>query len=270
MKQAINEIEVKSVLQKSNLPDADYCINPYTGCIHSCIYCYARFMRRFTGHINEKWGEFLDVKINAPDILRNELKRKKIKKLVFLGSVTDIYQPAEKKYGITREILQILQEHEVSIAFQTKSDIVLRDLDILKKFSTCDVGFTIITMDENVKKAFEPYSSPISKRMNALKILHSEGIGTYVFIGPIFPHLTNIDAIIKSVKKYSDGIMAEILNIRCGNWDDIQKVLQDHFPDLLPGYRDLVRNTKYWDEVEDKVKSLCQNYNLPLFGFYRH
>ncbi len=270
MKHAINEIEVKSVLQKSNLPDAEYCINPYIGCLHSCVYCYARFMRRFTGHVNEKWGEFLDVKINAPDILRKELKRKKIEKLVFLGSVTDIYQPAEKKYGLTREILQILQEHDVPVAFQTKSDLVLRDLDILKKFSTCDIGFTIITTDENVRKSFEPYASPISKRINALKILHFEGIGTYVFIGPILPHITNLEGIIESVENNIDGVMAEILNIRCGNWNDIQKVLQNNFPDLLLGYNELVKNTKYWDEIEETVKSLCKNHNLPLLGFYRH
>lgn len=270
MKYAINEKEVKTVLQKSNLPDADYCINPYVGCLHSCVYCYARFMKRFTGHSNENWGEFLDVKINAPDLLQSELRRKKIEKLVFLGSVTDIYQPMEKKYKITGEILKILKAHDVPIAFQTKSDLVLRDLDILREFSTCDVGFTIITTDELIKSQFEPYSSPIGKRIEALRILHSEGIGTYVFIGPILPRLTDLEDIIEKVEDFVDGVMAETLNIRCGNWRDIEKVLQHDFPDLLPGYKELIKNSKYWDKTETKLESLCKLHSLPLFGFYRH
>lgn len=270
MKYSIKEKKVKTVLQKSNLPDADYCINPYIGCLHSCVYCYARFMRRFTGHANENWGEFLDIKINAPDLLQSELRRKKIKKLVFLGSVTDIYQPMEEKYNITREILKILNAYDVPIAFQTKSDLVLRDLDILKKISTCDVGFTIVTTNERIKSLFEPYSSPIKKRIEALRILHSEGIGTYVFVGPILPHLTNLEDIIEKVEDFVDGIMAETLNIRCGNWADIERTLQHDFPDLLPGYKELVKNSEYWDRTEMKLESLCKSHGLPLFGFYRH
>lgn len=266
----VKEIKVKSVLQKSNLPESDYCINPYIGCLHACIYCYARFMRRFTGHVNEKWGEFLDIKINAPEILRNQLRRKKVEGIVFLGSVTDIYQQMERKYRITRKILEILLEHDVSIAFQTKSDLVLRDLDILKKFSSCEVGFTIITTDENVKKVFEPYSSSIEKRINALKILHKEGIGTYVFIGPILPHLTNLESILDAVGEYVDGVMGEILNIRCGNWNDIETALRNNFPDLLPDYKKLVTNKHYWDEVEKELERLCKERGIPLLGFYRH
>ena len=269
-KPRIREIYVKSVLQKSNLPESDYCINPYIGCLHACIYCYARFMRRFTGHVNEKWGEFLDIKINAPEILRKQLKRKKVEGIVFLGSVTDIYQPIERKYHITREILEILLQHDVSIAFQTKSDLVLRDLDILKKFSSCEVGFTIITTDENIKRVFEPYSSSIEKRINALKVLHEEGIGTYVFIGPILPHLTDLESILDAVGDYVDGVMGEILNIRCGNWNDIETALRDKFLDLLPGYKKLVTNKQYWDNVEKNLKRLCEKRELPLLGFYQH
>ena len=121
----VKEINAKSVLTKSNLPESDYCINPYVGCLHGCKYCYARFMRRFTGH-KEKWGEFLDVKINAPQVLEKELSRKKRKKgRVLLGRVTDAYQPVERKYKITRELLKILLRHQFPVSILTKSDLVL-------------------------------------------------------------------------------------------------------------------------------------------------
>lgn len=92
----IKTIKCKSVLTESKLPEVGYCINPYIGCFHACVYCYARFMKRFTGH-NEKWGEFIDVKINAPEVLEKELLRNPKRGITLLGSVTDAYQPVEKK-----------------------------------------------------------------------------------------------------------------------------------------------------------------------------
>ena len=114
----LREITCKSVLTKSKLPEVDYCINPYTGCMHSCIYCYACFMRRFTGHLNEDWGAFVDIKTNAPFILEKELKcsRSNKKGIALLGSVTDAYQPVERHYQLTRKILKILLEHNFSIS----------------------------------------------------------------------------------------------------------------------------------------------------------
>jgi len=106
----IKEIESKSVLTKSNLPETDYCINPYVGCLHNCVYCYARFMKRFTNHA-ESWGDFLDIKTNAVKVLENELQKAK-KGLVLLSSVTDPYQPIEKKIELTREILKKLLKYQ--------------------------------------------------------------------------------------------------------------------------------------------------------------
>ncbi len=102
----INIVEAKSILLRSGIPDVTYCINPYTGCPHACIYCYASFMKRFTGH-TEPWGEFIDIKINAAEILKKQIKRAK-KDKVLLSSVTDPYNPYEEKYGITRQCLEVL------------------------------------------------------------------------------------------------------------------------------------------------------------------
>ena len=136
----IKEINVNDYLTKSNLPSSDYVINPYIGCSHGCKYCYASFMKRFTGH-KEKWGDFVDVKR-----CDKKMSLKKIsKKNVFLSSVTDCYNKLEEKYLITRGILEQLVDSDCYLSISTKSKLILRDIDLLKKIknnrSICQIGF---------------------------------------------------------------------------------------------------------------------------------
>lgn len=137
----LNEIKASSIITKSNLPDADYVINPYVGCMHSCIYCYARFMKRFTGH-TENWGEFVDAKINASELIPEKTSKYKGKS-IFLSSVTDPYLSFERKYQLTRKVLKKLISLEPNLGIQTKSDLIVRDIDLLKQFKYCEAGLTI-------------------------------------------------------------------------------------------------------------------------------
>ena len=150
----IREIKTKSIITKSNLPDADLVINPYIGCEYACKYCYADFMRRFSGHGSEDWGSFIDVKINAPDTINP----KKIKKdsLILVGSVTDPYQPLEKKYQLTKRCLEILLESQPRIEILTKSALILRDISLLQRFKNLRVGISIGILDERLSKQLEP------------------------------------------------------------------------------------------------------------------
>ncbi len=118
----INEVQIKSIITKSNLPGVDFVINPYIGCQHSCIYCYADFMKRFTGHINENWGDFVDVKVNAVETIK---KPKLENKNILMSSVTDPYQPVEVKYKITQQILEKLLPFQPNLEILTKSSLVL-------------------------------------------------------------------------------------------------------------------------------------------------
>jgi DNA repair photolyase len=180
----VKEIQAKSVLNKSKI--FDYCINPYTGCQIGCPYCYARlFMRRYSGH-NEAWGEFVDIKINATEILKNQLERAR-KGTVWISSVCDPYQPLEKKFRLTRRCLLELLERQFPINLQTKSALIVRDLDLLMQFEEAEVGFTITTDDEKVARLFEPKASSVQGRIEALETIHSQGVQTFVFIGPILP-----------------------------------------------------------------------------------
>lgn len=172
----VNEIESKSILTESKLPETDFCINPYVGCSHRCVYCYARFMKRFTSH-TEPWGEFVDIKTNSVELIRKKLKLIKNRKgVVLLGSVTDAYQPLERKYEITRGLLKELLQSELSVSILTKSDLVLRDIDILKQFKNITVGITITSIDEKVCRVLESGASSVERRLEALKKLHESGI----------------------------------------------------------------------------------------------
>ena len=142
MQVKIKEIDTKNILTKSNLPVADFSVNPYVGCTHACKYCYACFMKRFTNHL-EPWGEFVDVKYWQP--LKNTYKYSS--KEAFIGSVTDAYQPLEAKYKRTRALLEELKGSNIRISIATKSDLILRDLDLIKTFPNARVSFSINTLD---------------------------------------------------------------------------------------------------------------------------
>lgn len=179
----VREIRSKSVLSKSQV--SDYTVNTYVGCAHACTYCYAKFMKRFTGH-KEAWGDFVDVKANAPRLLVAEIARKKPGK-VWVSGVCDPYQPIEKRYGLTRECLEVLCEHGWPVTIQTKSPLVLRDLDLLKKFREIEVVLTITTADDRVRRMFEPFAPPVAERLEALAVLSRASIETCAMIAPLLP-----------------------------------------------------------------------------------
>jgi DNA repair photolyase len=142
-------------------------------------------MRRYSGH-TEPWGFFVDVKINAPELLRRQVARAK-RGNVWLSSVCDPYQPLEEKYRLTRQCLEILAEARFPVTIQTKMTLVLRDLDVIERFEEIEVGMTITTDDDKIVRMFEPGASPVSERMAALGKIHSRGIPTFTFLGPLLP-----------------------------------------------------------------------------------
>ena len=204
----VQEIKVKSVLTKSEISGVDYCINPYVGCSHGCRYCYATFMKRYTGH-TEAWGGFVDVKINAPEILQRQLKKAK-KGNVIISSVTDAYQPIESKYRLTRQCLEALLQRQFPVDILTKSPLVLRDMDLIKKFKDIEVGITITTNDEKIKKVFEPNAPSTMARIRTLKALHDNRIKTYAFIGPVLP--MDPEALSEKISPYIDSIIIDRMN----------------------------------------------------------
>jgi len=264
----VREVHCKSLLNKSGL--ADYCINCYTGCSHGCRYCYARFMKKYTKH-SEPWGEFVDVKINAPDVLRRELY-KKPKGSVFLSSVCDAYQPLEEKYRLTRKVLMELLREQWPIVVQTKSPLILRDLDLLKQFKDVEVGFTVTTLDEDVCKTFEPRVSHGEERVQALKQIHKAGIKTYAFLGPMFPILIEkeLDKMIKTLAEIPvDYIWIDKLSIKYGNWPDIKKAVGENYPELLERWEQILfTKNDYYLHLKERIKRLSDNYEVEAVFCY--
>lgn len=207
----VKEIKAKSILSKSQI--YDYALNPYVGCQHNCVYCYAKFMKRFTGH-REPWGEFVDVKINAAELLAGEVKKKK-KGNVWISGVCDAYQPLEGKYQLTRRCLEILVAVRWPFAIQTKSPLVLRDIELLKKAADCEVGFTITTADEKMRRIFEPGAPPIAKRVEALATLHSAKIKTFAMIAPLLP---GAEGLVNLLKGKVDHVLIDRLNYHYADW----------------------------------------------------
>lgn len=194
----IREITAKSILSTSRV--SDYALNPYVGCPHACVYCYAKFMKRFTGH-RENWGEFVDVKINAPELLTREVLKKKVGR-VWISGVCDPYQPLERKYELTKRCLVVLVNNKWPITVQTKSPLVLRDIDIIKRAADIEVGFTITTADEWMRKIFEPGAPSTARRAEALEELHASGIRTFAMIAPILPGAERLPDLLKGTVEH--------------------------------------------------------------------
>lgn len=249
MLKKIQEISTKNILTKSNLPIAGYSVNPYVGCPHACKYCYATFMKRFTNH-TEPWGTFLDVK-NWKDI-RNPQKYKG--ESVIIGSVTDAYHPLEEKYRRTRLFLEQMQGSEANLIITTKSDLVLRDLDLIKTFPNPLVSWSINTLDEDFRANMDS-ASTIKQRIAAMKIFHDAGIRTTCFISPIFPGITDVKAIIDRIKDQCDYIWLENLNLRGDYKAAIMDYISDKYPTLAPLYEEIYRrkSREYWIELNKEI-----------------
>lgn len=245
----IGHLKVKTVPTKSNLPIAGYSVNPYVGCTHACKYCYACFMKRFTGH-QEPWGTFLDVKywkkIGNP--------KKYDGQTMIIGSVTDAYNPQEEQFCRTRTFLEEMRGSNINLIITTKSDLVLRDLDLIKTFPKPLVSWSINTLNETFKNDMDNAVS-IKRRIAAMKRFHEEGIRTTCFISPIFPEITEVFEIIESIKNFCDYIWLENLNLRGNFKATIMDYIQTKYPDLLPLYQQIYNKSDmtYWGFLDQKV-----------------
>ena len=258
MEMKINEIQVKDVITKSNLPVCDYSVNPYTGCEHACKYCYACFMKRFTGH-EETWGEFIEIKYWQP--IKNPEKYNG--KELFIGSVTDPYQPIEEKYRRTRTFLEELQGSGAILSIATKSDLILRDLDLIKTFPNARVSWSINTLDEDFKDDMDKAVS-IKRRLEAMRIFHENGIRTTCFISPIFPMITDVKAIVERAKDRCNLVWLENLNLRGTFKPAVMDYIDEKHPDLLPLYRDIYNfgNNTYWEMLDNELQNFAKGQGL--------
>ena len=252
----IREVECKSVLNKSGL--ADYAVNCYAGCEHGCVYCYARFVTRFS-HSGEPWGSFADIKVNAPQVLAHEIRRKRVGR-VFVSSVCDGWQPREASYCLTRQCLEILVHHHYPLTILTKSALAGRDLDILTSSEGVEFGVTVTTLDESLRSLIEPRSSSSAERVAILQEAKRRGIKTYAFLGPLLPYLSDTEVslvpLLKAVQDVGvDYFYIDRLNRRFGVWQSLRSLLQEYFPYLIDEYRKILFDESAGREYSERLMS---------------
>lgn len=215
----VREVSCSTALSPSSLPGLDYALNPYRGCAIGCVYCYSPSVLREV----RPWGRFVDVKRNIPAVLAKELKRSR-RGVVGVGTVTDGYQPLEPRYRLTRYCLEQLARFDFPVSVQTKSSLVLRDLDVLRRIRDVEVGVTITTLDEAMRRRFEPFSSPSARRLETLRKLNAEGVRTWAFVGPILPGTTDVlaEPLLRSIRDTgTTHVMIDRLRFRPGVWERV-------------------------------------------------
>jgi DNA repair photolyase len=242
---AIHEVECKSALSSSKLPGLTYSLNPYKGCQHNCCYCYVPNVLRIE---RKNWGCFVDVKKNISLILSKELQKKK-KGVVGVSTVTDPYQPIEKKYQLTRNCLKQLKKYEFAVCIQTKSSLILRDMDILKEFKNVEIFFSFSTINNKLQKILEPDASSVKERLRAVQICVDKTISTTVFFGPILPFMSEKDVkecITSFIDHGASKIMIDSLNVKAGMNENIKK--------------NLVCDSKTYDLFVKNNENIANNY----------
>lgn len=239
----IREIRSKSILSASKI--YPFVINPFVGCQHACSYCYARYMKKFTGH-KEPWGTFVDVKVNAAELLEKEICKKK-PATVWISGVCDPYQPLEEKYRLTRQCLEILIRENWPVVIQTRSPLVLRDIELLKRATSLEVGFSIPTADDAIRELFEPAAPPLSERLKALTELHDSGIRTYAMIAPLLP---GADKLTERLEGAVDYILVDRMNY--------------HYADHIYKRNDLAdkMTESYFQRTSQQIRLECRRFGI--------
>lgn len=260
----VQEKQVKNYLTTSKI--GSFAINPYVGCPHACKYCYASFMKRFTNH-PEPWGTFIDIKRCEKPIDMKKISGKN----VFMSTVTDCYNPYEKKYGITRSILEQLVEADCFLQISTKNKLILRDIDLLARMKHLSVAMSVNTLDDNFRRDMDQASS-IPERLETLKTLHEHGIYTILFMSPIFLHITDWQGIIETTNEYISEYWFEDLNLRGGYKSIILDYVREKYPDVYPSYSHLYEHGDRTEItlMENAIRSYCDMNSINYSDYFHH
>lgn len=261
----VTSVAVKTLLTPSKIPGADYAINPYVGCTHGCLYCYAKYMRRVTHH-TAPWGSFLDVKTCSVPLKPSRLFHKH----VLLSSVTDPYNPFEKRYQCTRRILQQLVSCQAYVSILTKSALVLRDIDLLSQLPGCEVGFSFSSTDETLRRQLEPNTSTVEEKIRALQTLHQHRISTAVMAAPLLPYLSDWQNILTKTSPFTDVFRIDRLNLRTVSVPTMLGYIQKAHPSLLPLYKQIFiqGDNTYYDNLSKKIRTYCEQIHLRAEIFF--
>lgn len=250
LKANIHKTTVKKAIRKQNFPDPFflniYSTSPYSSCQHACVYCDGRAEKY---HIQGDFEHDITARINLPDILDKELRNlREISPLSIGSGITDTYQPIEEDLELTRECAKILSGYHFPVSILTKSSLIQRDIDLwhkVNKNSQFMLQMTITSLDDNIRKIFEPNASTIDQRLETIKIFKKAGCPIGIFMMPLLPGITdlpnNITPLLEKLKELKvDFIMPGFLTLRPGRQKDFyMNIIQKHYPNLIEHYNNL-------------------------------
>ncbi len=251
--------DCRSALSRSKLPGLDHALNPYVGCAHDCAYCYAPYV---LGIDRAQWTH-VKVKSNIPRLLARELGS--AKGMIGVGTVTDPYQPLEKEAEVTRRCLELLVSKRTRFSILTKSDLVLRDVDLIKRSATAEVGVTITTNDDRAAARIERNAPSPKRRLEAVRRLVSEGIETYVLIGPVLPNVTDkgLDSFIQAIAGTGvRRVMVDRLRLRPGMLQDLTEIVEAGASGK--GFDYLASSPGYLEDCVREVESAAKERGLKV------
>ncbi len=263
-KLSVRTRQCRSALNRTGIPGADYCVNPYLGCSHNCLYCYASFVLKYAG-ISEPWGTFVEAKINLPDVLKRQAQKPAT---VLLGTVCDPYQPAEMKFQLSRQALMILGTRGYAVEVMTKSVLILRDLDLLIRFLGFSVELTVTTLNGKAARAFEPGAPAPKLRLQAIKQLIRAGVQTTVFIGPLLPGISDsskqIQELLLAVKDAgARRVLFDKLNYLNSKIGRLRSVVETEFPETASAWNlALTSPERYSAALRDRIRQALADSGL--------
>ena len=260
----IIEQNITTILRPTGINLAPYVINPYQGCELGCLFCYAQFSKKARKEILE-WGEYVRVKLNALKVLERELAVIKPIK-VLLGSTTECFQPIEKKYRVTKAIIQKLNEYNIPYIILSRSLLIKDYIPLLKNGSCEAVYFTIDTLPQKIQNKFEPRAPRVNQSIDTANALIKGGIKTILYCCPILPWISEWQSIVERVEGAS-RVEFEMLNFKMAKVDQIMLFIEKEYPKHKDKFTRLLRDSDFYYEVVDsfdnEVKKLCSgNINI--------
>jgi DNA repair photolyase len=258
----VHSSQSQQILQPCSLEWFAYQIDPYVGCEHHCHYCYT---------LNQTDTDETEEIIIHKDLagqLSRELSALE-PQTIYMGMNTDPYQPCERAYEQTRQALELLAERGFSVCILTKSDLMVRDIDLFTKMKGSSAGISIAFQDERVRQLFEAKAPPNQKRIEALKRFRERGIETYVLINPAMPFITDVESLIEMVVPYADTIWIYALSMEKKedrNWQNVKRILDRHFPDMTEKYREMAfsKYHPYWTKLRGELEKIQKEKGLNL------
>lgn len=269
----IHEMTAKSIIASTKVPSADYVINPYTGCQFACMYCFASFMGRFVGESNANWGNYVYVKTNAVELMGTQIHRllkKDPHPRISISTVTDPYQGVERKYRLTRGILNVFAEYDYQgrVSILTKSPTVLDELETLKRIANAEVGLSITTTDDKLSRQLDAMAPLVHARLETLRKLTEAGVKSYVFVGPFLPHMylrpELIDELFAGIRAAgAEEVKVEHLNLPAYVPPRLREFLKDQPEDIQAVYAKS-QKFEYRDRLESVIRQALENIGLKL------